>query len=168
MTRRNFVCLIATILLSSNPAEAQASEWFVAPGGVGSGTSTSPFGYIQDALNVAQPGDSVTVAAGVYAERILTVRPGASGAAITLRAGGATGSAVVTASGRVLTVNHAFFKVDGLIFDGQYGFDDTVRVSGSGHAFQLLNTEVRRSTKDLIDIGAATGILSITLSSIMS
>jgi aconitate hydratase len=65
----------------------------------------------------------------------------------------------VTASGRVLTVNHAFFRVDGLIFDGQYGFDDTVRVSGSGHAFQLLNAEVRRSTYDLIDIGAANGIL---------
>ena len=159
MSKQIYACLVAAIIATGTTSTAQASEWFVAPAGVGVGTQTSPFGYIQDALNVAQPGDVITVAAGVYAERILTVRPGTSAASITLRAGGASGSAVVTALGRVLTVNHPFFRVDGLIFDGQYGFDDTVRVSGSGHAFQLLNAEVRRSTYDLIDIGAANGIL---------
>lgn len=159
MTRRSYVCLIASILLSSNPAAAQASEWFVVPGGVGSGTSASPFGQVQDALNVAQPGDLINLAAGVYAGTITTVRHGTSGAPITLRAAGAPRSAMITSLRRVLTVSHSFFKVDGLILDGQYGLDDAVRVGNSGHSFHLRNTEVRRSTKDLIDIGAANGVL---------
>jgi hypothetical protein len=119
----------------------------------------SPFGRIQDALNVAQPGDVITVAAGLYEERLVTVRSGTSTAWITLRAADPSGVVVVTASGRVLTVNHAFFRVDGLVLDGQYGFDDTIRISGSGYAFQLLNAEVRRSTYDLIDMGAPNDVL---------
>jgi hypothetical protein len=66
---------------------------------------------------------------------------------------------VVTRAGRVLTVGHPFVVVDGFVFDGQYGDDDTVRVTGEGDYLELRNTEVRRATKDLVDMGNPTGVL---------
>jgi hypothetical protein len=54
--------LAGSILLMALPADA--AEWFVASGGTGNGTSAAPFGQIQQALNMAQPGDTVTVRPG--------------------------------------------------------------------------------------------------------
>ena len=66
-----------------------------------------------------------------------------------LRAAGGRGSVLVTAPGRVLTVSHSYVSVDGLVLDGQYGLDDLVRIANSGHFFELRNSELRRTTKDL-------------------
>jgi hypothetical protein len=137
----------------------ETAEWFVAPGGTGSGTSTSPFGRIQDALNAAQPGDVVTVRRGTYADALRTVRAGAAGRPIRLRAADGRGSVVVTAAGRVLTVGHAYVTVEGLVLDGRYGADDTLRVTSAADYFTLRNTEVRRSSRDLIDMGGPAGVL---------
>jgi len=134
-------------------------EWFVAPGGRGSGTSAAPFGRIQDGLRAAQAGDVITVRAGTYPERLRTIRAGAAGAPVRLRAADGRGSVVVTAAGRVLTVEHPSVTVDGLVLDGQYGADDTVRVTDAADDFTLRDTEVRRSSRDLIDMGAADGVL---------
>jgi len=159
----NFVRLVcsigATLALGSlMSAPAYAAEWFVAPGGTGSGTSNAPFGRIQDALNVARPGDTVTLRPGAYNERIRTVRSGTAGQQIRLRGTGPRGPVLVTAPGRVLSVGHAYFVAEGLIIDGQYGVDDTVRVETSGHYFTLRDVEVRRSTRDLIDMGGPIGV----------
>jgi hypothetical protein len=56
-------------------------------------------------------------------------------------------------------VNHPFFVVDGLVLDGQYGADDTVRIAAAGSDFVLRNTEVRRSSRDLIDMGNVPRVL---------
>jgi hypothetical protein len=45
------------------------------------------------------------------------------------------------------------------VFDGQYGADDTIRVTSAGSNLVLRDVEVRRSTKDLIDIGAPQHVL---------
>jgi hypothetical protein len=58
-----------------------------------------------------------------------------------------------------LTVAHAHVTVDGLVFDGQYGQDDTVRITSAGGHFHLSNSEVRRSARDLIDMGAPDGVI---------
>jgi hypothetical protein len=137
---------------------AQGREWFVAAGGSGSGTQGSPFGRIQDGLNAAQPGDVVTVAAGTYKEAIHTVRNGTASARITLRAAGARGSVLLTNPGRVLTVDHAYLALDDLVIDGQYGTDDTIRISNGGDFFLLHNSEVRRSSRDLIDMAGPQGV----------
>lgn len=138
---------------------AEAREWFVAAGGSGSGTDTAPFSRIQEGLAVAQPGDVVTVAGGTYEETLRTVRSGTPQASIRLRAADGRGSVVVTTAGRVLTVDHAYVIVEGLVLDGQYGVDDTIRISSRGHFFQLRDSEVRRSSRDLIDIGSPQGVL---------
>jgi hypothetical protein len=131
----------------------------VAPGGAGTGTSDTPFGRIQDGLNAAQPGDTVTVAPGTYRESLRTVRGGKADAAIRLRADGLRGSVLVTNAGRVLTVRHAYFTAEGLVLDGQYGDADTVLVGNGAHYLTLRNMEVRRATRDLIDIRAPHGVL---------
>jgi hypothetical protein len=136
----------------------RAADWFVAPGGVGNGSGSFPFGRIQDALNAARAGDVITVATGTYSETLSTVRDGASNARITLRAAEPRG-VIVTRAGRVLSVGHAYLVVDGLVLDGQYGADDVVRVTGSGDFLQLRGTEVRRSAKDLIDLANPVGVL---------
>jgi hypothetical protein len=157
--RQLSVCVIAIIVFIGTARAADATEWFVAPGAAGTGISTSPFGRIQDAVKAAQPGDIVSVRSGTYVERFNTVRNGSATAPITVRAAGARGSVVVTAPGRVLTVNHSHVVVEGLVLDGQYGLDDTVRISTTGHFFQLRNVEVRRSTYDLLDLAAPQGVL---------
>jgi len=139
-------------------APAHAADWFVAPGGVGNGSGSFPFGRIQDAINAAGAGDVVNVAPGTYNETLQTVRDGASNAPITLRAA-APRAVVVTRSGRVLTVAHAYLLVDGFVLDGQYGADDAVRVTSSGDFFQLRDSEVRRSSKDLVDLANPDGVI---------
>lgn len=150
--------VLAAVALLGLAAPARAADWFVAPGGVGTGSGSFPFGRIQDALNAARAGDVITVAPGTYNETLTSVRDGASSAPVTLRAA-TPRTAIVTRAGRVLTVGHAYLVVDGLVLDGQYGADDVVRVTGGGDFLLLRNSEVRRSSKDLIDLGSPVGVL---------
>jgi hypothetical protein len=158
--KSRLVRVVTTVgLAATAQVSAAATHWFVAVGGIGPGSSTAPFGRIQDALNAARPGDVITVQGGTYRESIRTVRDGAAGSPIVLRAEHGRGSVVVTATGRVLTVDHPYFAVDGLVLDGQYGANDSVRVGNGAHSFALRNTEVRESSRDLIDIGSPQGVL---------
>jgi hypothetical protein len=156
---RGFVCVLALAAHVGTAAPAEATEWFVALGSAGTGTSTAPFGTIQQALNVAQPGDVVTVRPGTYKEAVRTVRSGSAGAPIRLRAEGARGTVVVTMAATGLRVSHAYFIAERLVIDGQYAAADTVLVASTAHYFTLRDSEVRRSTRDLIDIGAPQGVL---------
>ena len=149
-----FACVGSAVL----PRTAAATEWFVAPEGQGRGTDTQPFGRIQDALAMAEPGDTVTVRPGTYRESIRTVRNGLADAPITLRAA-TRRQVIVTAPGRVMTVQHGHFIADGLVLDGQYGLDDLVRVPDAGHHLQLRDSELRRSSRDLIDLGRPDDVL---------
>lgn len=158
MLNWTIVCLLAAAIWLA-PHHATATEWFVAQGGTGNGTSAAPFGRIQDAIAAAQPGDTITVGSGTFAGPLGTVRSGTAAGPIRIRAAGSRGSTVVTSAGRVLTVNHAHISVEGLVLDGQYGADDTVRVSSAGHYLQLRDLEVRRSTLDLVDMGAPQGVV---------
>jgi hypothetical protein len=138
---------------------ATAATLHVALGGTGDGTASAPYGRIQDAIGVAHAGDVVLVEPGTYAESLRTIRPGSDGAPITVKAAGARGSVIVRASGRVLTVGHPYFTVDALVLDGNYGQDDIVRVATAGDHFVLRHSEVLRSSKDGIDMGAPSDVL---------
>ena len=73
--------LFVVLLLLLAPLTAtQAAEFHVAPGGndANPGTPSAPLRTIQRAANLAQPGDVVTVHAGVYRERISPPRGGVS------------------------------------------------------------------------------------------
>ena len=150
---------LSAICLCCAVAPSYAAEWFVAAGGIGDGSSSAPFGRIQDALNAALAGDVITVSPGTYLESLSSARSGDSAHYIVLHSQNGPGSVLVTAAGRVLTINHAFITVDGLTFDGQYGADDVVRVAYTGTGFTLRNSEVRRSGRDAIDMGAVDDVL---------
>lgn len=150
--QRSICAAVLLLMLADLPASAGATEWFVASGQSGTGTSQSPFGRITDAVKMAQPGDTVTLRSGTYSEVIQTVRSGLPGAPITIRAEGARGTVIVTSAGRVLTVNHAHILVQGLVLDGQYGADDLARVYGPAAFLELRDLEMRRTSRDIIDM----------------
>ena len=147
---------MAAMLLAS---PARAVDWFVAAGGSGDGTMTTPFGTIQAAVNAAQPGDTVRVRAGTYVESVRTARSGVSGKPIRLRAETERGTVIVTVPGRVLTITHAYVTVEGFVFDGQYGDGDTVKIATAASYTTFRNNEVRRSRRDLIDIGGPSSVI---------
>jgi hypothetical protein len=99
------------------------------------------------------------VGAGTYAESLRTVRPGTSAGRITLRAAGGRGSVIVSVSGRVLTVAHELITIDGLVLDGRYGADDVVRVTTAANSLTLRNCEVRRSSRDGVDMGGPADVV---------
>ncbi|MBA3886446.1 MAG: hypothetical protein H0X67_12040 [Acidobacteria bacterium] len=151
--------LLVFCLAFSTAAPLQAADWYVAPGGAGTGTASAPFGKIQDGLNAAQPGDVVHLRPGTYQEVLRTVRNGSASTRITVRAASGRGSVLVTMSGRVLTVSHAYVTVEGLVLDGQFGTSDLVRIETAGHGFTLRDSEVRRTSRDAIDMGAPHDVL---------
>lgn len=156
--RRATVALVCSLACSS-ATTIDASDWYVAPGGSGKGTAADPFGRIQDGISAALPGDTVHVAAGTYTEAIRSVRSGTAARRIVIRATAGRGSVLVTMPGRVLTVSHGYNTVEGLVLDGQYGASDLVRVESNGHGFTLRNSEVRRTARDGIDMGAPQDVL---------
>jgi alpha-N-arabinofuranosidase len=72
--------MIALACLSALAAAAQATEFHVATSGqdTNPGTRAAPLGTVQRAAELAQPGDVITVHAGVYRERINPPRGGES------------------------------------------------------------------------------------------
>jgi hypothetical protein len=152
--------IVAGVCCAGPRASGQDNrEWFVAAGRQGSGSEAAPFGRIQEALAAAQPGDRVRVQAGTYREQLRSRRGGEGNRPITIVASGGRGSVIVSASGRVLTIDHPFIEVDGLIFDGNYGLDDTLLLTDRASNVSLRNCEVRRSSRELIDIRAPRQVL---------
>ena len=72
--------LLHLTLLAFTAVAASATEFHVAITGsdAGPGTQTAPLRTIQRAADLAQPGDTVTVHAGVYRERVNPPRGGES------------------------------------------------------------------------------------------
>lgn len=157
MRLRPALVVACTTLLLGHPAAA--ADWFVAPGGQGDGTSAAwAFDAIQKGLDAAQPGDIVHVADGTYEESLQTVRDGTQAAHISLAADGG-GQVVVTSSGRVLRVDHAYFTVNGIVFDGQYGESDVIDINDGATGLVLRRTEVRHSGRDCVDMGSPSDVL---------
>lgn len=129
-------------------------DWHVRPGADGDGSSTAPFGRLAEALAVATAGDRVLLAPGTYDEALTTVRGGVPGAPLTIAALSETDRPVLTRNGRVATIGHPHIVVDGLVFDGQFGADDAVRVQSAAAGLVLRHVEVRRTSRDCIDMGA--------------
>ena len=78
--------LLLACAMGAAPA-VWGAQWYVSPAGddAGGGSIGSPFRTIQQALSVAQPGDTVYVRTGVYAERVRFPAGGLAGQPIRLR-----------------------------------------------------------------------------------
>jgi parallel beta-helix repeat protein len=87
---------------AASPADALPSTLFVdraspACSDTGSGTQTVPYCSIAPAAKAAQPGQTVLVSPGTYAEQVSPARSGTAGSPVTYRA--ASGGAVVVTGG---------------------------------------------------------------------
>lgn len=151
-------CLAAIVAagrLDPSRVAAAGKDWLVNT----SARNGTEVPTIQAALQEAGAGDTIQVAPGRYAEALTTVRGGMPGRPIRLVASGGPGTVQVVSRGRVLTVNHPHIVVEGFVLDGEYGADDTVRVGAAASHFVLRDCEVRRSSRDLIDLTGAPATL---------
>jgi hypothetical protein len=150
MKSRRFIPLLFFTLVTTLTF---GKEWYVKQGAAkGDGSSASPFGMFVEAIHEAMPGDMVLVQPGTYNEPIETMREGKKDAPITIKAEEGYGSVIITKKANLLRVAHPYCVIDGFIFDAQYANDDCVKIDTGAHYTLLKNCEVRRTSKDGIDI----------------
>ena len=120
-------------------------------------------GSIQAAIDQAQPGDTIRVAAGEYRERLHTVRAGTAQAPITLTGPGAT----IVSAGHALDIDHSHVHVREIAIHGQpgIGWDQYPRGPTLEQA-RAFKESVAGAAQDgrLVYIGAAgTGVTGVVI-----
>jgi hypothetical protein len=118
-----FVIALTIVLINpfaTHSMRAASVDYYVSPAGTdtNAGTDASkPFKSIQHALDLAQPGARITLAPGVYAQDIRSVRDGAPNAPITLTG---PADAVIHGGGaaRIIEINHDYLALEGFTVDG--------------------------------------------------
>lgn len=120
-----FSALLVTILAT---AAFGQKALFVSPTGndKNSGeTAKTALKTIQRGLDLAKPGTVINLAPGIYRETLTTKVNGTEPAPIVVRGGDEAKSkdkrykTIVYGSGRVLNVDHSYYKFEGFAIDGQ-------------------------------------------------
>ena len=155
--RRVLWTTLAALFVSVAPSKA--ATLYVAPGGTGDGGFNRPFGRVRDALAIAAPGDVVMLRPGTYTESVQSARGGTNEQRIVITAETPGTAVLTTASGTVLRISHPFLTVQDLVIDGQYGLFDAMIVDTAADGLVLQRVEVRRSSRDCIDIRAPGGVV---------
>ena len=141
------------ILWAMNPIASTAAvgiTYYVSPDGIDTNSGISlllPFKTIQQAINVAQPGDIINLKSGEYREDIVSRRDGTADNPITIT--GPT-DAIVRGGGndRVIEINHNYHTLNGFTVDGLYGLE----TKSSGYRDTLmyvLGKKVRQGVEGL-------------------
>jgi len=115
----------------------------------GEGTPDETFGTIQAAVDAAMAGDTVTVPAGTYREKVTTARSGTADAPITIV--GPESAVLRGARGAygVVRINHSHIHLRGLTIEGLLDPDHPDRLA-SYVAGQLVQTRPPPSTDDYL------------------
>lgn len=132
--RRTPVGLLVAAMLCGGPAAGRAEE----PRTIRAGTDAE----LARALAAARPGDTVVLADGTYPDMLKVTVGGTAERPVTIRAEHPR-KAVFARRGPAARVDASFVRLDGLVFDSQYGDCTCVRVAGRGVA--LRDCEVRRA-----------------------
>ncbi len=85
-----------------------------------SGSETAPLQTIQKAVDLAQPGNTIILAAGIYLQDIVSKRDGLPRAPITIKG---PPTAVMSGGGKswIIDINNDYITLDGFTIDGLYG-----------------------------------------------
>lgn len=138
-------------LLEILEARCLPTTWVVAPDGndQNSGALDSPLGTIQHGLNLAQPGDTVAVRAGIYQEKIVFPRSGTPEAGPIILRGYADERPVlngtdVVGKHLVLLRNVSHVEVNGLEITGLRHANDGsgVRIVGHGSGIAICDNYI--------------------------
>jgi len=140
MIFRKLVLLIVAVILAAAlggmllrvaPSQAlnRPASFYVSPGGSDSNrgsTPDQPFQSIQHAIDLAQPGDTINLAAGVYFQDVISKRDGTASAPITIKG---PASAIVKGGGgaRIFQISHDNLTLEGFTLDGLWGSADTIK-----------------------------------------
>ena len=141
MILRNYMLALAGIfliallggvlLLRAAPSQAldRPASLYVSPGGSDrnrGSTPEQPFQTIQHAIDLAQPGDTIILAAGVYLQDAISKRDGTASAPITITG---PADAIVKGGGsaRIFEINHDYLSLEGFTIDGLWGSADAVK-----------------------------------------
>lgn len=144
-TRRALVAALLIHNLACRPAglfadePAAAAQGRVIRAGVG---TTRP--DLAKALAECRPGDTLVIADGTYPDT-LTVTAGGDdgpGRSITIRAEHSR-KAVFSRAGLAASIDASFVRIEGLVFDAQYGNSTCVRAKG--RHLQIVDCEIRRA-----------------------
>jgi len=159
--RDTHAVLLVAAVVAMVTVVAGGREWYVDVTGsdTAAGTSGDPFQTIDHALRSVQAGDTIIVGDGAYAETLQTVAPGLPSAPITLRAANPGGAVVTSSAEKVLRVYDPYYTIEGMVFDGQYGGHDIVKVYDGGGGLVFRGNEVRRGARDGIDLNAPAGVV---------
>ena len=104
---------------------ATAATLRVDPAAPEGGGPSGPWRRIQQALNAAQPGDVVELAAGSYLEDVKSVRDGRPGQPIIIR-GPADAVVRGAVAGRMIEINHDYIELHGFTLDGRHASEERV------------------------------------------
>jgi hypothetical protein len=118
------------LLLRAVPSQAlnRPASLYVSPSGSDSNSGSTPdrpFQTIQHAIDLAQPGDTVNLAAGVYLQDVISKRAGTASAPIIIKG---PADAIIKGGGgaRIFQINHDNLTLDGFTIDGLWGSADTI------------------------------------------
>ena len=90
----------------------------------------------------AKPGDTVVIADGTYTETLRVKAAAKTGQPIVIKAEH-PGKAVFDCKGQAARIEGSFLRLEGIVFDSQYGDCTCVRAEGRGIHF--LDCEIRRA-----------------------
>jgi len=84
------------------------------------GSEVAPLKTIQAAIDIAQPGSNIILAAGVYLQDVISKRDGLPNAPITIRG---PPTAIISGGGksRIIEINNDYIVLDGFTIDGLHG-----------------------------------------------
>jgi Protein of unknown function (DUF1565) len=130
------VAFLVPFATRSSRASSATVQYYINPVGSDTNdgrTTSTPFRTIQKAIDLAQPGDVVTLAPGNYLQDVVSRRSGTPSAPITLTG---PADAVVKGGGnaRIIEINHDNITLDGFTINGLWAEP----TSASGYRDKLL------------------------------
>ncbi len=128
-------------------------------GDLSAGTQeVKPGESINAKLSALQPGDTLLVRGGTYAEALSLPRSGAAGKPIVLQAYPGE-KPVIAVSGTMLNADQDYWVIRGLIFDHLGGASDAVKIRG--RFITLSHCELRNGKRDAIDGASSSSDITI-------